>query len=74
MLAAYNKEILNLSQMNSRVQFRKLRNWDFAVDGSSPLEAILPSPFICVYVAIFATILAVLLWHMDSAPALKCNG
>ena len=27
-----------------------------------------------VYIAIIATILQVTLWHMDSAPALKCNG
>ena len=28
----------------------------------------------CVYIAIFATIPQVMQWHMDSAPALKCNG
>ena len=28
----------------------------------------------CVYVTIIATILAVMLWCMDSAVALKCNG
>ena len=30
--------------------------------------------FMCVYIAIIATILAVMLWHVDSAPALKCKG
>ena len=38
------------------------------------METILPHLFICVYIAIIATILPVLLWCMDSAPALKCNG
>ena len=28
----------------------------------------------CVYIAIIATILIVMLWHMNSAAALKCNG
>ena len=28
----------------------------------------------CFYIAIIATILAVMLWHVDSAPALKCIG
>ena len=27
----------------------------------------------CVYIAIIATILQVMLWREDSAPALKCN-
>ena len=33
----------------------------FAIDGILPLEAILLSPFMCVYVAIIATFLAVTL-------------
>ena len=28
----------------------------------------------CVYVTIIAMILQVMLWHVESAPALKCNG
>ena len=28
----------------------------------------------CIYIAVIATIQQVMLWHMDSAPALKCNG
>ena len=28
----------------------------------------------CTYIAIIATILAMTLWCMDSAAALKCNG
>ena len=28
----------------------------------------------CVYIIITAIILAVMLWHTDSAAALKCNG
>ena len=28
----------------------------------------------CLYAAIIAMILAMKLWHMDSAAALKCNG
>ena len=28
----------------------------------------------CVYIAIIAAILAVMLWRMDNATALKCNG
>ena len=27
----------------------------------------------CVYIAIFTRILAVILWHVDSAATLKCN-
>ena len=27
----------------------------------------------CVYIAIIATIVQLMLWRMDSAPALKCN-
>ena len=38
------------------------------------LKAIVPSAFMRPYIAIIATILAVLLWHIDSAAALKCNG
>ena len=38
------------------------------------MDAILPSPFTCVYIALIAVILAVMLWCMDSAAALKCNG
>ena len=38
------------------------------------MEGILPSPFMCVYIAIIATLLAVLLWRVDSAAALKCKG
>ena len=40
----------------------------FAVDGSLPLETVLPQSFMCVYIAIFATIM-----HVDNAPSLKCN-
>ena len=46
----------------------------FAVDGILPLEAILPSPFTCVDIAIITTTLAVMLWCVNSATALKCNG
>ena len=28
----------------------------------------------CAYIAMIAAILAVTLWHVDSAAALKCNG
>ena len=28
----------------------------------------------CIYIAITGTILAVTLWHVDSAPVLKCYG
>ena len=28
----------------------------------------------CVYIAVIAIILAVMLWQVDSAAALKCNG
>ena len=35
--------------------------------------AILLSPFTCVYIAIIARILAVMLRRMDRAAALKCN-
>ena len=45
----------------------------FNVNGILPMEAILPSPFTCVYISIIAIILQVMLWHVDSAPALKCN-
>ena len=31
-------------------------------------------PFMCAYVAMIATLLAVILWYMDSVPALQCNG
>ena len=27
----------------------------------------------CVYIAVIATILAMILWHVDCAAALKCN-
>ena len=33
----------------------------------------MPSPFICVCIAIIALILAVTLCHVDGAAALKCN-
>ena len=46
----------------------------FDMDGILPLEAILPQSFMCVYTAVVATILQVTLWHLDSAPVLKCNG
>ena len=36
--------------------------------------AILPSPFMCVYLPIIAAILAVTLWQVDSAAALKHKG
>ena len=45
----------------------------FAINGILLMEAILPSPLMCVCIAITAIILAVMLWHMDGAPALKCN-
>ena len=38
-----------------------------------PLEDILQSLLTCVYIAIIATILAVMLWPVDSAAALKWN-
>ena len=44
-----------------------------AINGALHLKAILPSLFLCVYIAIFATILAVMLWQMDHAAALQCN-
>ena len=44
-----------------------------AIDSILPLEAILQSQLMCVQIAIAATILAVVLWHVDSAAALKCN-
>ena len=46
----------------------------FVINGILPLEAILPSLFKCDYVTIIATVLAVTLWCVDSAAALKCNG
>ena len=46
----------------------------FAVNSILSLDAILLSPFMCVYVAIIATILLTILRHVDSAAALKYNG
>ena len=46
----------------------------FAVHGILPLEAILPLQFMCVYISMFATILVVMLWCVNSAAALKFNG
>ena len=46
----------------------------FANDSILPMEAILLSPFMCVYITIIATILVVMLWYVDSAAALKYNG
>ena len=43
----------------------------FVIDSIFILEAILPSPFICVYIAIIATILAVTLCCMDGAACLE---
>ena len=49
------------------------RSGYFTIDGILLLEAILLLPFMCVYTAISARILAVTLWCMDSSAALKCN-
>ena len=46
----------------------------FAINNILSLKVILPSPFMCIYVAIIAIILAVMLWSMDSVTALRCNG
>ena len=46
----------------------------FNVDGVLLLETIMLSPLMCVYVAIIALILAVMLRNMDYAAALKCSG
>ena len=43
------------------------------MNGILPLETILPLPFVCFYLTIVATILAVMLWCIDSVAALKCN-
>ena len=51
-----------------------LENDYFAVDGILPMEAILRKPFMCVHVAIIATLLRVTLWRMDGAASLKCYG
>ena len=45
----------------------------FAVDSILPFETILQKSFMCVYIAIIATILQVTQWCVDSAPTLKCN-
>ena len=42
-------------------------------DVDSILETILPQSVMCVYIAIIAIILPVMLWRVDSAPAFKCN-
>ena len=44
----------------------------FFINGMLPLKAILSSQFMCVYITIIPTILAEILWNMDSAVALKC--
>ena len=46
----------------------------FAINNILPLEAILPSPFMCLLIAIVTTVLEVTLWHVDNAGVLKCNG
>ena len=46
----------------------------FAIDGILPLEVILLYPFLCVYAVTIARFLALMLWHMDSAAVLQCNG
>ena len=38
------------------------------------LEAILLSPFMCVFIAIIVINLAVTLWQVDSEAALTCSG
>ena len=51
----------------------KIGSGYFTTDGILPLEVILLVPFMCVYIAIIATILAVRLWLLNSATALKYN-
>ena len=46
----------------------------FAIYSILRLEAILPSPFMCVFIVTFATILAVMMWCVVSAATLKSNG
>ena len=46
----------------------------FDVNSILPLETILPKSFTCVYIAIIAILLPVMLWHVDSALVLKYNG
>ena len=41
---------------------------------TAAFEVILPSLFMCVHIPTIAAVLAVMLGHMDSVAALKCNG
>ena len=38
------------------------------------MEAILPSPIMCVLIAVIVIILAEIMWCMDSAATLRCSG
>ena len=54
-------------------QGNKLGSGYFVVDSVLSLKAILTLPFMCVYTAVIATILVLMLWQVNSAADLKCN-
>ena len=62
---------IKIEWKKSDINRLRLESGYFDVNGILPLKIIFPYSFMCVYIAIIATVLSVMLWHMDSASVLK---